>query len=137
MHIAPGNQTYFTFNNTFNLLDFYEFATDTYSSLHLEHNFNGRIFSRIPLLKKTKLRTIVGFKAFWGQLSEENRLLSTTGNSAEINLIAPSSKPYYEYSVGIGNIFKLIRVDFNYRGNYLENANARKFGITAGANFSF
>ena len=137
LHIAPGNQTYFTFDNTFNLLDFYEFATDTYTSLHLEHNFNGRIFSRIPLLRKTKLRTVIGFKAFWGQLSEENRALSTTGNTVEIPLIAPSSKPYYEYSVGVDNIFKLLRVDLNYRGNYLENANARKFGITAGVKFSF
>jgi hypothetical protein len=137
LHIAPGNQTYFIFENTFNLLDFYEFTTDTYTSLHLEHNFNGRIFSKIPLLKKTKLRTIIGFKTFWGQLSEENRLLSTTGNSAEIPLIAPSSKPYYEYSVGVGNIFKLLRVDFNFRGNYLENTNARKFGITAGLRFNF
>jgi hypothetical protein len=137
LHIAPGNQTYFIFDNTFNLLDFYEFTTDTYSSLHLEHNFNGRIFSRIPLLKKTKLRTIIGFKAFWGQLSEENRALSTTGNSAEIPLIAPSSTPYYEYSVGVANIFKLLRVDLNYRGNYLDNVNARKFGITAGLRFTF
>tara|TARA_R110001592_G_scaffold58446_7_gene177038 strand:- start:1779 stop:1973 length:195 start_codon:yes stop_codon:yes gene_type:complete len=64
-------------------------------------------------------------------------VLSTTRNSAEIPLIAPSSKPYYEYSVGVGNIFKLLRVDFNFRGNYLENTNTRKFGITAGLRFNF
>jgi hypothetical protein len=137
LHIAPGNLTYFNFENTFNLLDFYEFTTDTYASLHLEHNFNGRIFSRIPILKKTKLRTIIGFKTFWGQLSEKNKTLSTTGNSAEIPLIAPSSKPYYEYSVGVANIFKLLRLDLNYRGNYLEHANARKLGVTASLSFSF
>lgn len=137
LSIAPGNQTYFIFNNTFNLLNFYEFVTDEYASVHLEHNFNGRIFSRIPLLKKTKLRTIIGFKSFIGNLSSKNIALNTTGNPAEVPLTAPNREPYYEYSVGVGNIFKLLRVDFNFRGNYLNKPEARKFGITAGLRFNF
>ncbi len=48
--------------------------------MHLEHNFNGRIFSRIPFLKKYNLRAIVGLRGVWGELSEENRALNTTGN---------------------------------------------------------
>ncbi|MCG1036045.1 DUF5686 family protein [Polaribacter sargassicola] len=137
LSVAPGNQTYFMFNNTFNLLNFYEFVTDQYTSLHLEHNFNGRIFSRIPLLKKTKMRTVVGFKTFIGNISDENVALNTTGNTAEIPLIAPSIKPYYEYSIGVANIFKVLRVDFNFRGNYFDNTDARRFGITAGLEFNF
>ena len=39
LSVVPGNQTYFAFFNTFNQLDFYEFVTDTYASLHLQHNF--------------------------------------------------------------------------------------------------
>ncbi|QVY67419.1 DUF5686 family protein [Polaribacter sp. Q13] len=137
LSVAPGNQTYFIFNNTFNLLNFYEFVTDKYASFHLEHNFNGRIFSRIPLLKKTKLRTVIGFKTFLGAISDKNVALNTTGNSAETTLTAPSQDPYYEYSVGVANIFKLLRVDFNFRGNYFDNTEARKFGITAGIRFNF
>ncbi|WP_343328885.1 DUF5686 family protein [Polaribacter staleyi] len=137
LSVAPGNQTYFIFNNTFNLLNFYEFTTDKYASFHLEHNFNGRIFSRIPLLKKTKLRTVIGFKTFIGNISDKNIALNTTGNSNEILLRAPSKEPYYEYSVGVANIFKILRVDFNFRGNYLDNPEARKFGITAGLRFNF
>lgn len=137
LSVAPGNQTYFIFDNTFNLLNFYEFVTDNYAAFHLEHNFNGLLFSRIPLLKKTKLRTVVGFKTFSGSLSNQNTTLNTTGNSAEIPLIAPSKEPYYEYSVGVTNIFKVLRIDFNFRGNYLENTDARKFGITAGLRFNF
>ncbi|WP_405608108.1 DUF5686 family protein [Polaribacter sp. Asnod1-A03] len=137
LSVAPGNQTYFMFSNTFNLLNFYEFVTDQYASLHLEHNFNGRIFSRIPLLKKTKMRTVIGFKTFLGNISDANVALNTTGNTAEIPLIAPSIEPYYEYSVGVANIFKVLRVDFNFRGNYFDNADARRFGITAGLEFNF
>lgn len=137
LSVAPGNQTYFMYENTFNLLDFYEFVSDTYASFHLEHNFNGRLFSRIPLLKKANLRTIIGFKTFWGSLSDQNRALNTTGNEFEIPLIAPDAEPYYEYSIGVSNIFKLLRVDFNFRGNYLEAPEVRNFGITAGIRFKF
>jgi len=138
LDIAPGNQTFYLLNNAFNLLDFYEFATDRYLSFHAEHNFNGRIMSRIPILKRTKLRTVIGFKTFVGSLRAANVALSTTGNSAETPLIAPSETPYYEYSVGIANILKILRIDFNFRGNYFDNTpDVRRFGITGGTSFSF
>lgn len=130
LSVVPGNQTYFAFFNTFNQLDFYEFVTDTYASFHLEHNFNGRLFARIPLFRRLNLRTIVGFRTAWGQLSDENILLNTTNNPAQIILRSPDQTPYYEYSIGIGNILKVLRVDFNFRGNYLDSPGARKFGIT-------
>lgn len=134
LNIIPGNQTYFTIYNAFPNLDFYEFVTDTYVSVHLEHNFNGRLFSRIPLIKKWNLREIVGLRGAWGELSDENIALSSPTN---IPLIAPSDKIYWEYSFGVGNIFRIFRIDFNFRGNYLENPNARPFSVTGGFGFSF
>ena len=137
LSVVPGNQTYFAFFNTFNQLDFYEFVTDTYTTFHLEHNFNGRLLARIPLIRKLNLRAIVGFRTAWGQLSDENILLNTTNNPAQITLLAPTEKPYYEYSFGIGNIFKILRLDVNFRGNYLDNPGARKFGVTFTTGFNF
>ncbi len=137
LSVVPGNQTYFSIYNTFPQLDFYEFVTDTYTSLHLEHNFNGRIFSRIPFLKKYNLRAILGLRGVWGDLSADNIALNTTGNPAEIPLLAPDSRIYYEYSFGIGNIFKVFRLDFNFRGNYLDNPDARRFGVTGSFGFYF
>lgn len=137
LSVVPGNQSYFSIYNTFSQLDFYEFVTDTYTSLHLEHNFNGRLFSRIPFLRKLNLREIVGLRGVWGELSDENLALNTTNNPNSIPLVAPSDKVYYEYSFGIGNIFKVFRIDFNFRGNYLENENARKFGVTGTFGFYF
>lgn len=137
LSVVPGNQTYFAFFNTFNQLDFYEFVTDTYASFHLEHNFNGRLFSRIPLIRKLNLRAVIGFRTAWGQLSDKNISLNTTSNPSQIVLQAPDNSPYYEYSIGIANIFKILRVDFNFRGNYLNNPGARKFGITFGTGFNF
>ena len=137
LSVVPGNQTYFSIYNTFSQLDFYEFVTDTYTSMHVEHNFNGRLFSRIPFLKKYNLRAILSMRGVWGELSDENIALNTTGNLAEIPLIAPNSRVYYEYSFGVANIFKVLRLDFNFRGNYLNNPDARKFGVTGSFGFYF
>lgn len=133
LSVVPGNQSYFSIYNTFSQLDYYEFVTDTYTSLHLEHNFNGRIFSRIPFLKKYNLRAILGLRGVWGEISQENRDLNASGLLYQ----APNDKAYWEYSLGIGNIFKVFRLDFNFRGNYLENPDARKFGITGTFGFHF
>jgi hypothetical protein len=136
LNVVPGNQTFFTNYGTFPNLDFYEFVTDTYASVHLEHNFNGRLFSRIPFLRKLNLREIVGLRGVWGELSDSNIALSAP---ATINtpLQAPDSRIYYEYSVGVGNIFRILRIDFNFRGNYLDSPNARPFAITGTFGFSF
>ena len=134
LSIIPGNQTIWTIYNTFPNLNFYEFVTDTYITLHLEHNFNGRIFARIPFLRKLNLREIVGIRGAWGELSDENILLSSPTN---IPLQAPTENIYWEYSFGIGNIFKIFRIDFNFRGNYLDNPGARTFGVKGTFGFSF
>ncbi|MAB57906.1 MAG: hypothetical protein CL524_10215 [Aequorivita sp.] len=128
----PGNQTYFSLYNTFTQLDYYEFVSDTYASLHLQHNFGGRIFSRIPLLRKLDLREVVGFRAVYGTISQENIDL----NASNIVYRAPE-EIYWEWSVGVGNIFRVFRLDFNFRGNYLDSPNARDFGVTGVFGFSF
>ncbi|WP_209401926.1 DUF5686 family protein [Pseudozobellia sp. WGM2] len=136
LNVIPGNQTFFSNYGTFPNLDFYEFVTDTYMALHLQHNFNGRLFSRIPLLRKLNLREVVGLRGVWGQLSDENIALSAPA-SINTPLQAPSDKIYYEYSFGVGNIFKVLRIDFNFRGNYLDAPDARPFSITGTFGFDF
>jgi len=134
LSVIPGNQSYFSIYNTFSQLDYYEFVTDTYASLHLEHNFNGRLFSRIPLLRKLNLREIISVRGVWGELSDGNIALNSPTN---IPLVAPNDEIYWEYSLGVGNIFKIFRLDFNFRGNYLDNPDARKFGVTGTFGFHF
>lgn len=135
LSVIPGNQTYLSIYNTFPLLNYYEFVTDTYTSLHLEHNFNGRIFSRIPLLRKLNLRELVGIRGVWGELSNENVALDASGFLQTVG--APNDELYWEYSLGVGNIFKIFRIDFHFRGNYFDNPDARKFGVTGSFGFYF
>jgi len=141
LSVIPGNQTYFSIYNTFSQLDFYEFVSDTYASFHFEHNFNGRLFSRIPFLRKLNLREIISVRGVIGNISDENLALSNVpSNPNNLKLVAPSNEPYYEYSLGIGNIFKVFRIDFNFRGNYKDKViypDARKFGVTGSFGFYF
>ncbi|MBT8271023.1 MAG: hypothetical protein KJO25_03155, partial [Bacteroidia bacterium] len=75
----------------------------------------------------------VSIRGVWGQVSDENRALNASG----LEYQAPDDQVYWEYSFGIGNIFKVLRIDFNFRGNYLDNPDARKFGLTATFGFNF
>ncbi|WP_108802100.1 DUF5686 and carboxypeptidase-like regulatory domain-containing protein [Aquimarina sp. Aq107] len=135
LSVVPGNQTYLSIQNTFPLLNFYEFVTDTYAAVHIEHNFNGRIFSRIPLLRKLNLRELVGVRGVWGELSDENIALDASGFLQTVG--APDEEIYWEYSLGVGNIFKVFRIDFHFRGNYFDNPDARDFGVTGSFGFYF
>lgn len=132
INVVPGNQSYFTIANTYSLLNYYEFVTDTYASLNVEHNFNGRFFSRIPFLRKLNLREIVGIKGLYGTVSDENKAL----NASNINYLAPK-KGYFEYSVGVGNIFKVFRIDFSWRGSYKNLPNSNNFTIKGAFGFYF
>src|SRR5690554_319644 len=134
LSVVPGNQSYFSIYNSFSQLNYYEFVTDTYAAMHLEHNFNGRLFSRIPFLRKLNWREIIGFRAVWGDLGQDNIDISAPSS---IPLIAPTNEIYYEYSIGVGNIFRVFRIDFNFRGNYFDNPDARNFGVTGSFGFQF
>ena len=132
LNVVPGNQTYFNISGAFNTMNFYEFVTDQYTTLHLDHNFNGRLFSRIPFLRELNLRELVGLKAVYGTISDENIAI----NRSNIEYRAPEDI-YWEYSAGIGNIFKILRIDVNFRGSYNYLPDARNIGVTGSFGFSF
>lgn len=132
LSIIPGNQTYFIENGSFNNLNFYEFVSDQYATFGWEHNFNGRFFARIPQLRKLNWREYVGVKGVYGTISDANRAINASG------LIYNSpDKVYWEYNVGVGNIFKLFRVDFTWRGSYLNAPDANNFSVKVAFGFHF
>jgi hypothetical protein len=132
MSVIPGNQTYFTIENTFSNLNFYEFISDQYLTLKWDHNFNGRIFARIPFMRKLNWREIIGVRGVYGTISDANRSINASGLAYQ----APENM-YWEYSAGIGNIFKVFRLDFSWRGNYLNAPDATKFAIKGSFGFHF
>lgn len=132
LDVIPGNQTYFNIEGSFNTMNFYEFVSDQYAMIHLDHNFNGRLFSRIPGLRDLNLRELVGIKAVYGNISDKNIALNASG----LNYLAPEDV-YWEYSAGIGNIFKVLRLDISFRGGYNYLPDARQIAITGSFGFYF
>lgn len=132
MSVIPGNQTYFVIGNTFSNLNFYEFVADQYATLVWEHNFNGKIFARVPMLRKLNWREIIGVRSVYGDVSAENIALNASGL-----LYKTPKTPYWEYSAGIGNIFKVFRIDFGWRGNYRDLPGANNFTIKGEFGFYF
>ncbi|MHC5308824.1 DUF5686 and carboxypeptidase-like regulatory domain-containing protein [Myroides sp. LJL116] len=124
LSVVPGNQSWFLIENTFSNLDYYDFVTDQYTSLHLEHNFNGRLFSRVPVLRDLNLREIIGIRAIHGKISQNNIDI----NASNLVYKAPTDT-YYEYYVAVANIFKIIRIDLSWKGNYKDMPDSRNFVV--------
>ncbi len=143
MTIHRANQTYAYQLNSYNLMNFQEFVSDHYASLNIDHYFNGLFFNRVPLLKKLKLREVVSAKILYGGVRNENNpsqdpsLIKYPTVNGQPTTFALGNTPYIEGSVGVANIFKLIRVDLVKRFNYLDHPYVSPLGIRARFKFDF
>ncbi len=75
----------------FYLTRYYRYSTNLYfAEAHIEHHFSGFLFNKIPGIRKLKLDEILGFHF----------------------LYTPVRKQYLQVNAGLGNILKVLRVDF-------------------------
>ena len=109
-HHFNGNQTHFgegSYLDVFNNLPYYSMSTNkSYVEFHAEHDFNGFLLGKIPLINKLNFNLIAGA-----------HFLST-----------PDNKPYQEYTIGIDNIgwgkFRFLRIDYlrSYQSGFQSDA---------------
>ncbi len=133
---VPVGNSGFVYNfNGFNVLNYIEFVNDRYAMLNVEHNFEGLIVNRIPLLRALKLRTVFLANMVTGGLRSSNQNLTPptdeTGNPLiqARSLGGVGSKPFVEIGYGFSNIFKFLQVTAVHRLTYRDNPDARKFGV--------
>lgn len=123
--MPAANLSYIVQDEAFNLINNMEFLNDRFASLDVGWDMNGKIFNRIPLLKKLKWREYFGVKCLWGQLTDKNNPLLPE-NAGNANLMQfpegcymmDPKRPYVELIAGVHNIFKLLHVEFVHRCNY-------------------
>ena len=137
--MPAANLSYILQRETFNLINNMEFLNDRYASLDVSWDLNGKIFNRIPLLKKLKWREAIGFKMLYGHLTDKNNpmkhpgdselFLFPTRNGRPTSFVMDPKTPYMECSVGIHNIFKILHIDYVRRLNYLDHPDANKWGV--------
>ena len=121
LKIHEGNETYAFDTHAFNLMNYQEFISDQYVSLFLEHHFMGFFLNKIPLFRKLKWREIVGMRMLKGSFDEEKH--NSLALPGEIRGLGKT--PYTEFSVGLENIFKVIRIDATWRYNYNDQQSSR------------
>lgn len=138
LHIHEGNGTFLLDKTSFSTMDFFEFASDSWGTVLIDHNFYGFFLGKIPLLKKLQLREAVTCRVTWGYLSEKNR-------AENAMLIFPEGMrpmgkiPYVEAGFAITNILRLFRVDFIWRCTHRDDPrpNPRNFVVNGGIELKF
>lgn len=133
-----GNESFFFNAMSFNLMNYFEFVSDTYASLRMTHRFEGFLLNRIPLMRKLKWRSFVEGNVLLGSVRRENLDLipQTDADGNPIPRFGTLDRtPYLEVSYGIENILKFIRVQALHRLTYLEAPNVSRFGVKVSAVF--
>lgn len=115
-----GNQTFVAKKNaylkTFQLLPYYKNSTNSaFAMLHMEHNFNGAIWNKIPGLKALGFEFVAGYHL----------------------LYTPENREYMEFNIGLDRIgwgiFRVLRVDFVMG---YKTGEPLRYGGVVGFNFS-
>lgn len=133
----PGNELYIYNKYAFNMMNQYEFLSDEYVGINLEHSLGGGFLKYIPLIKKLKWRQFWTAKSIIGSLSEANTQYNFDKGFTFRSL---EGKPYLEVGTGIENIFRVFRVDFVWRvtPKSLPNETVKRdFGIFGGVKLAF
>ena len=137
LFIHRANQGIYYDEKAFNLMNYYEFVSQYYVQGMFDYTFNGFLLNRVPLVGKLKLREVFALKAIWGDISKEcnpvngnpDMFVFPKNSAGEIQTYTLEKEPYVEGSIGIGNIFSILRIDYVRRFTYLDNPEVSDWGI--------
>ncbi len=138
------NLSYFSQKHTFQLITNMEFMTDRFVSVDFNWDMQGKIFNRIPLIRKLHWREYIGAKILWGALSDKNNPFLAENANSDILMLFPDETrvinpkvPYWEISLGIRSIFRFFQIEYVRRMNYNDNRFGPKNSIRLGFTMMF
>ncbi|MDR2810407.1 MAG: DUF5686 and carboxypeptidase regulatory-like domain-containing protein [Tannerellaceae bacterium] len=126
-------------SETFAMMRPLEFITDRYLSFFLTYYLKGWILNRIPLVRRLALREVVSISGLYGSLSDKNNPeRNPEGLFVFPNGTSPlGATPYLEASIGLDNIFRILRIDYYRRLTYQDSPGAPREGFRFAMRFSF
>lgn len=129
------NTSYVIEQGSYNMMKSLEFLSDQYVKFSIEHQMEGFILNKIPLIKKLKLREYWTYKMYYGRLRSENNPFRNSEMflfpvDEEQNPVSFTFQgtPYMEGSAGIENIFNVLRVEYVRRFTHLHHPDVRREG---------
>lgn len=149
LSMPNANTGYTIQRGSFSQLNSMEFVYDQYASWNIVYKMNGLLFNNLPWIRHLKLREVFSFRGVYGKLSEQNdpelmMLDGKTPRNPEIYRFPSNGKvyrlgntPYMEAAIGIDNIFKILRIEYIRRLNYLNHEKVSKHGVQIALGLSF
>jgi len=142
--MPAANLSYFSHKQMFNLINNMEFMNDRFVSVDFNWDMQGKIFNRIPLIRRLHWREYVGAKMLWGALSDKNNPYLQQNSGSSVLLAFPEQTrlmnpdiPYWEISLGIRSIFRFFQVEYVRRMNYNDNRFGPKNSVRLGFTLMF
>ena len=142
--MPAANMSYISHKQSFNLLTSMEFLNDRFVSVDMNWDMQGKIFNRIPLIKKLRWREYIGAKMLWGALSDKNNPYLERNAQSPVLMAFPEGSylmnpkvPYWEISLGIRSIFRFFQIEYVRRMNYNEHSHGHKNSVRLGFTLMF
>ena len=142
--MPAANLSYFSQKQAFNLLTNMEFLNDRFVSVDMNWDMQGKLFNRIPLIKKLRWREYIGAKMLWGALSDRNNPFLERNAQSNVLMYFPEDSylldpkvPYWEISLGIRSIFRFFQIEYVRRMNYNNHPHVHKNSVRFGFTLMF
>ena len=148
LEMHPGNEIYYYNKQSFNLMNRFEYVSDRFAGINMEHNIEKKLLNLLPFMRKSNMRQFWNFKSVWGDLTDKSRAINRIEYYNEYRLRSLRGGFYTEVGTGFENIFKLFRIDFVWRKAPLRNipaginpnlfkSNTNDFGVFGSVRLQF
>lgn len=115
--VPRANLSYIRCDNTFSLVRNLEFLNDRTFMMMYRWDLNGKLFNRIPLIKKLKWRESLGFNMMWGYLTDKNNPNRFNDVTRYPDMESKMADPGYDFL-------------YNMPGEWVANADGTKRYVT-------
>jgi hypothetical protein len=122
LEMHPGNEIFYYNSYAFNMMNRFEYISDQYAGINVEHNIGNGLFKFIPITRKLKIRQFWTAKTLWGKLNNANSNYNIFPNSTFKTL---KDQTYLELGTGVDNILKVLRMDLVWRVTQREQTTSR------------